>query len=549
MRFKTKILLVPLLLMAALGLAQNPPHFQHIIIVFQENRTPDNLFGGNISLLPGADLQTGPKSPGSWCLGACFDPNHGHTPWETMWNYNNQGWQGGIGACYEGYADTCFIFTPFSTCNGQVVNPPLPDCVQQTYVDYNYDGGVVQPYFEIAQNYGFGNYMFATNEGGSFPAHQFILSGTSAPSGTINGLDYHFFASENPTHQTDTGCAGSGSDSVLVIDTTGNEHNYPPVKPCFDHNSLPTLLDNAVPNPISWKYYTSGEKGIWTAPNAIQELCLPLVPQGSKLECGNPDWINKVVLDPGQVLVDLGMGTIPQRCALPQVSWVIPNGDRSDHPGFQATENSSTDIEGGPAWVADIVNAVGTTTCTDNGTPYWQDTAIFIAWDDWGGWWDHINPATVPGIGVYNNCQSWGCGYTWGFRVPLLVVSAYTGIYKNGTYYPYISGDTRTQGMTFPYIHDFGSILGFIENNFGLGIGNINKVNNYPFDDYYAPDAQGGNIPLADFFNQIPINKPRPFVYINIPPAWQSYDYNYFINYFANGNPPLDPDNDAVDND
>jgi len=69
--------------------------------------------------------------------------------------------------------------------------------------------------------------------------------------------------------------------------------------------------------------------------------------------------INNDVLNPAQVLHDLG-AVSHQECNLKQVSWVIPNGDRSDHPGFETSnQNHSTDIEGGPAWVADIVNTLG----------------------------------------------------------------------------------------------------------------------------------------------------------------------------------------------
>jgi len=121
-----------------------------------------------------------------------------------------------------------------------------------------------------------------------------------------------------------------------------------------------------------------------------------------------------------------------------------------------------------------------------------------------------------------------------------MVVSAYTPA-------GYVSGDTRTQGEVFPYLHDFGSILAFIENNFlGSGvIGTINQQNQYPFADAFAPDYQASplNVPLADFF-PIPQNQPRTFVPIELPPG--APNANYFINY--NGTPE-DPDNDAIDND
>ena len=108
---------------------------------------------------------------------------------------------------------------------------------------------------------------------------------------------------------------------------------------------------------------------------------------------------------------------------LAQVTWVIPDGADSDH----ALSNKGT----GPAWVASIVNAVGT-------SPYWSNTAIIITWDDWGGWYDHVAPS------IYNS-------YEYGFRVPLIIVSPYS-----------------KQAYVSHVTHDFGSILKFIEEVYNL---------------------------------------------------------------------------------
>jgi phospholipase C len=107
----------------------------------------------------------------------------------------------------------------------------------------------------------------------------------------------------------------------------------------------------------------------------------------------------------------------------------MPDGLASDH----AKDNDGT----GPAWVASVVNAIGT-------SKFWANTAIFIAWDDWGGWYDHVSPPF--GYSDGSNSQ-----YVYGFRVPLIVVSPYA---KPG----YISHN----------VHDFGSILKYIEGNFSL---------------------------------------------------------------------------------
>jgi len=333
------------------------------------------------------------------------------------------------------------------------------------------------------------------------------------------------------------------------------------VFPCFSHNSLPTLLDAATPA-VTWRYYTneSGQSptaGIWNAPAAIQEICMPL--DGTNTICTGSDYVNNVIVNnPAQILIDLGAAS-PKDCNLKNVSWVIPNFDRSDHPGFQGKQTSSTVSESGPAWVADIINAVGAGPCTDTinnqAVPYWQDTDILVVWDDWGGFWDHIAPYEVLNNSIHpcDPVSVFGCGYISGFRVPFLVVSAYTGTYNPQTkmYSGYVSGACGASPLptcpneAFPYKHDFGSIVAFIENNF-LGsdaIGTINGDNHYPFADNFAPDyrQQPLNLPLADFF---PLTTRRPFQAITLPSG--APDANYFINY--NG-PIGDPDNDVIDDD
>ena len=144
--------------------------------------------------------------------------------------------------------------------------------------------------------------------------------------------------------------------------------------------------------------------------------------------------MNNVVIytirNPAPILTDIA------NSRLPAVSWVIPARVNSDHAGATA------DI-GGPDWVASIVNAIGNSS-------YWSNTAILITWDDWGGWYDHVAPAVV------SDGKSWGSGYVYGFRVPLIVISPYAKA-------AYVSHVT----------HDFGSILNFIEVTFGLSDGAV----------------------------------------------------------------------------
>jgi phospholipase C len=112
-------------------------------------------------------------------------------------------------------------------------------------------------------------------------------------------------------------------------------------------------------------------------------------------------------------------------------------------------------------------------------------SVVLIVWDDWGGWYDHVNPAqpSGPGIGYSNKT---GQQYVYGFRVPLLVVSTFAKQH-------YISGP-----KTSPIYYDFGSILRFIEDTFLPSETFINPA--YPYADQFA-GAGLTTGDLSDFFD------------------------------------------------
>ena len=372
---------------AALGCGNSPAppsKIQHVMIIVQENRTPDNLFHG----LPNADIaDSGLNSKGeripltpSSVMGN-YDLDHSHRAFVQMYD----------GGKMDG-ADRIKVQCAVRRC---VSNP------QFKYVNPS----EVAPYFQLAEQYTFGDRMFQSNQGPSFPAHQFIISGTSAPTANSD-----FFAAENVGGAVLAGrhsfrmsaCGGLPGQSVKLIGPAGEESREQ--FPCFEHLTLMDLLDH---RQVDWRYYStqvSWESEIWTAPNAIFHLRY------------GADWA-KVIPSPVQALRDINDGR------LASVNWVTPRGQDSDHPSL----NEAT----GPSWVAALVNAIGN-------SQYWSNTAIFIIWDDWGGWYDHVAPP------IYNS-------YEYGFRVPLIVVS------------PYAKAHYVTHAR-----HDFGSILKFIEKNFDM---------------------------------------------------------------------------------
>jgi len=331
--------------------------FSHVVIIVQENRTPDNLF--STCNIAGADAVIPPKGSVIGLVDGT-DPGHTHT------DFVNE-----AGGSYQ-------------THDYDYVSDPL-----------------IQPYCTLGSEYGFANRMYQTNQGPSTPAHDFIFAGSSQLNA---GSD--LFLSE----LVGGGCPTNAE--ATFINSAGVEGDYG--TDCLYINSMPTLLTGAS---LTWRYYTPSEGDIWTAPVQYEELC-----QSVGKKCSAPNWDSLVVTNPPQVLTDILDGT------LATVSWVIPSAANSDHP--------SLNTGGGPAWVTSIVNAIGESPF------YWTNTAILITWDDWGGWYDHVSPLTND----TGFCEQ----YCYGFRVPLLVISAYTPAMADN--------DT----------HDFGSFLHFIENNFDL---------------------------------------------------------------------------------
>src|SRR5207253_4138052 len=186
---------------------------QHVVVIFQENRTPDNLFHG----LPNADIAaSGVNSLGQTItlqpitLANNYDLSHAHTAFVKMYD----------GGKMDG-ADLVGL-----GCQAGAVGCPPPN-PQFMYVNPS----EVAPYFQLAQQYTFGDRMFQTNQGPSFPAHQFIISGTSAPTATST-----LFAAENTN--LGAGCTASPGAWVWMIDSAGVESSK--MYPCFEH---PTLTD------------------------------------------------------------------------------------------------------------------------------------------------------------------------------------------------------------------------------------------------------------------------------------------------------------------
>ena len=295
-------------------------------------------------------------------------------------------------------------------------------------------------YWTFAARYVLADRMFQSNTGPSFVAHQYIIAGQSDD------------ADEVPDSPIPAwGCDSPPGTTVDLIGPNGTD--LPGPFPCFDYKTVGDLLDDAH---VSWKYYAPSETEdtgyIWSAYDAIRHIRF------------GPDWSGDVISPETQVLTDIENGD------LAQVSWVIPTRANSDHP------NSASNT--GPDWVTSIANEIGA-------SQYWQNTAIFITWDDWGGWYDHVPPPQVDEMGL-------------GFRVPLIVVSPYA---RHG----YISHQQ----------HEFGSLLHFTEELFGLpSLGTRDAISDdlqdcFDFSQLPLPYTQvRTKLTPEDFKNEIPTGPP-----------------------------------------
>ena len=194
------------------------------------------------------------------------------------------------------------------------------------------------------------------------------------------------------------------ADSKLVNNPSTN-YRKKPGPPLYDQPSLPSQLDAAR---LTWGNYNgyafefikyaSGKKRTWQ-----------------------------------QFAIDAAAGK------LPSVSWLYADDVMSEHPADTATQRAAGagDVTKGSLWTATQVQAV-----VDAGL--WPQVAIFVTWDDWGGWWDHVTPPEV---------EKWtdGTQFRYGGRVPCLVLSPYA-----------------KKGYVSKALHSHVSLVRFCEQNFGL---------------------------------------------------------------------------------
>jgi phospholipase C len=328
----------------------------HIVIVVQENRSLDNLFNG----FPGAYTR---RRGDDGTRQVMLQQEPLNTSWDVGHNHSDF-----LAACNPDRRTPACRMNGFSREN--YLHCPCPAEAPYSYVP-EWDE---LPYWSMAQQYTLADELFETNQGPSFPAHQYLLSGTST---TYDGSPFR--ASENPSNDAG-GCDSPRDTIVAVIDAGGKERNSR--YPCFNRKSIVGEIDDAGD---TWNYYQSDkaganeQSGFWKAVDALEPIWRK-----------TNEYDDHVISPPSRFLIDV-------KRKLANVTWITPTGATSDH----ASETDGT----GPAWVASVVNAIGESS-------YWYNTVIIVTWDDWGGWYDHVRPA------IRNS-------YELGFRVPMIVIGPY----------------------------------------------------------------------------------------------------------------------------
>ena len=442
-----------------------------------ENRSLDNLFSGWYSQQYGSSGQTWGQrvdlanpnvSPtlSPVALEKPGDPFHGH----------NQPVNEGFGIEYDNGLQDGWSSNTILGCQG--------NCSFDThaYVPKSETG----IYSLLASSFGLDDETLEAAQGPSFVAHQYLIAGQS---GGISESGWTrrppLAIAENPAGQISTLDPGDAFNDVsqsFCTNYTGfkpfnvdmtmpylteltNEYNgstNPPYNPCVDYQTIfDRLAHQILPPFLSWEYHIDNVDSFWAA-MAIQHFVGP---------SGGPA-VPEIVLDPdGTQFVHEA-----QTNNLPAVTYIVPCPYDSDHPFIVQDTNKTPD---GPLWVASMLNAIGSSTAL------WNQTAVFVVWDDWGGWYDHVLTELSP-FNVYNYGSSPPPNQLdpneWGFRVPLLVISPYA---KPGFVY--------SKDALGPTKHSYSSILNFIEWNWGLP-----SLNG---DDLATKNAQGGPENLTEFFN------------------------------------------------
>jgi phospholipase C len=385
---------------------------KHIIVIDQENRSFDNYFG----TYPGADGIPGLAGhPGSVpCLpdpatSKCVKPYHTTANENFGAAHTAQAALGDIdGGKMDGFEKVrqssgtrgtgdfpCSDKTILGRCQGSLLDdvPPDPGYSEPDDVMSYHDDRDIPNYWTYARDFVLQDHMFSSVDSYSLPSHLFLVSGWSAS--CSRPFDPASCTPYLGNESGEAGLTGTAAEGVTIAapEIQGQEAGWPALS--FGWTDLTYLLHEAG---VSWRYYN--DQG--AAPDCEDggAVCEEPVDTNNVQGFWDPlPWFDDVhqdnqtsdIVPVHDLLGDAASGN------LPSVAWVAPNQHDSEHaPAL---------ISDGESYVTNLVNAI-------EKSPEWDSTAIFITWDDWGGFYDHVAPPKVDGSG-------------YGIRVPGLLISPY----------------------------------------------------------------------------------------------------------------------------
>lgn len=365
----------PLMAVAA---PANLHRIKHVVIIMQENRSFDSYFG----TYPSADGLPTVNGQFTTCLpnpqgGPCLRPYHDTSDVNTAGPHNAANAAADInGGNMDGFVRQAVAARP------RCVHPTDPACSLGAQVDVMgyHNGADIPNYWSYAQNFVLQDHMYEPNASWTLPSHLYLVSEWSAKCSRAN----------DPLS-----CVNALRDPDLPPDYAVRQAGEPAKAPNYAWTDLTYLLYK---DHISWKYYVANG----TEPDCENAAmtCQPVVQHAGMPSLWNPlPWFSTVRQDDqlGNIQSLDHLYADAKNGALPAVSWVTPTGANSEHaPAL---------VSAGQSYVTGLVNTLMQ-------SPEWDSTAIFLAWDDWGGFYDHVTPPTVDANG-------------YGLRVPGLVISPY----------------------------------------------------------------------------------------------------------------------------
>ncbi|MGZ5327002.1 MAG: alkaline phosphatase family protein [Actinomycetota bacterium] len=269
-----------------------------------------------------------------------------------------------------------------------------------TYAYTQFDEPQIPNYWLWAKEFAISDNFFASAAGPSYGNHYYFIAGQSG--GVIDNPENIETRVDGDKKYKSWGCDAIGDDVfVFVKDDQGNLTKH---DTCFTFKTVGEQLSEI---DVDWAYYSAvpGQVGyFWNAYNGIANVF-------------HTDMWHEHVRPVDRLVQDIEAGS------LPPVTWVTPRFELSDHPPFSTGHSHN--------WITDIVNAVMK-------SPEWEHTAIFLTWDEWGGFYDPVMPPEVDQVGL-------------GIRVPLLTISPYT-----------------RRGVIDDELGEFSTPLRFIADNWGL---------------------------------------------------------------------------------